>query len=355
MALSRIIGLRTAAIGLALLIAAQLVASFLIAPRRAAIVPNAEIHQALTPGEFAGTLMLGGFRGLACDLLWMRADGAKQAGRFYEYVALYGAISRIQPRFELVWEYLAYDMVYNLPAQIEDRQSKWAWYVAGVSANARGLERNPGSERLAAHLAFLFMHRTDDAGFTTDFAARDWRPVLAPAVAAVNRALPADRRLDLDLSPGRTSFALAADFYALAVRIGETQRYPVIATRRRSIPLALEFDGNLYHGKGEHRRALLRWLDALAVWQSELAWIASPPDYVSRDHLRWSSDISVKNEGRLRRRAALLAERLAPTPETGKAAAMLVEERRYAEARTALTAPGWRDAVATGRIRWLGE
>ncbi len=355
MAPSRITGLRPAALGVALLIAAQLVATFLIAPRRAAIVPNTEVHQALTPGEFAGTLMLGGFRGLACDLLWMRADGAKQAGRFYEYVALYGAISRIQPRFELVWEYMAYDMVYNLPAQIEDRQSKWAWYVAGVSANARGIERNPGSERLAAHLGFLFMHRTDDAGFTADFAARDWRPILAPAVAAVNRALPADRRLDIDLSPGRTSFSLAADFYALAVRIGEIQRYPVISTRRRMVPLALEFDGNLMHGKGEHRRALLRWLDALEVWQGELAWIAAPPDYVSRDQLRWGRDIAEGNEGRLRRRAALLADRLAPTSETGKAVAALIEERRFSDARRQLAGPGWRDAVATGRIRWLGE
>jgi len=41
----------------------------------------------LQPGEFAGTLLLGGLRGLVGDLLWMRAVRAKEDGRFYEDLA----------------------------------------------------------------------------------------------------------------------------------------------------------------------------------------------------------------------------------------------------------------------------
>ena len=64
--------------------------------------------------EFAGTLMLGRFRGLACDMLWVRADTAQEEGKFYESQALFGIITRIQPGFVQIWSYLSWNMAYNV-------------------------------------------------------------------------------------------------------------------------------------------------------------------------------------------------------------------------------------------------
>ena len=55
-----------------MLIGAQVLASTVLAPMRGALTPHKDIYAALKPGEFAGTMLLGGFRGLACDLLWTR-------------------------------------------------------------------------------------------------------------------------------------------------------------------------------------------------------------------------------------------------------------------------------------------
>ncbi|MFM2089826.1 MAG: hypothetical protein RLZZ127_315, partial [Planctomycetota bacterium] len=81
----------TALAAVACLVAAALLARGLAAARPAA--PGDGV-----PGEVAGTQLLGGFRGLACDLLWMRAMQARDTRRTYESVALAGAITRIQPR-----------------------------------------------------------------------------------------------------------------------------------------------------------------------------------------------------------------------------------------------------------------
>ena len=115
-----------------------------------------EVLTDLQPGEFAGTLLLGGFRGLVTDLLWMRALRAKDQGRYYESVALFQLISRVQPRFEQVWEYMAHDMSFNIAHQVEGQSEKWAWFLAGVQAQARGVERNPRSSRLWRYLLDSF-------------------------------------------------------------------------------------------------------------------------------------------------------------------------------------------------------
>ncbi|MFW5829060.1 MAG: hypothetical protein ACOCXA_02260, partial [Planctomycetota bacterium] len=76
------------ALGLSCLLLAQLVGLYGVQPRRPASPLPEGWFGALPPGEQVGLLMLGGFRGLAIDLLWLRAVQAKRDGRFYESVAL---------------------------------------------------------------------------------------------------------------------------------------------------------------------------------------------------------------------------------------------------------------------------
>ena len=118
-----------------------------------------EVYAELEPGEFAGTLLLGGMRGLVADLFWLRAIEAKDQGRYYESVALFQLLSRLQPQFEQVWEFLSHDLAYNIPRSMPTQDEKYAWFVAGIEANARGCVRNPRSSRLMRHLAWMFFHR----------------------------------------------------------------------------------------------------------------------------------------------------------------------------------------------------
>ncbi len=346
---------RTAlALGLASLIAAQVLASRGIAPLRASTVSAGETFKAIKPGEFAGTLLLGGFRGLACDLLWMRASSAKENRRFYESVALFQLISRIQPRFEQIWEYMAWDMAYNIAVEVESQDAKWAWYQAGVDANVRGVLRNPGSERLLRHLAWLLHHKGDD--YHRRIESVSWGPLINPVFAQVDaRIAPEERIGPLPDGPGITNFALSERLYRAALALAAAEKIHSAAYVRRMVPLAIEKDGNLFRNRGEHSAALLRYLDALETWQRIQAWIASPSD---NEQDAYDKDLgretSERNEGRLRRKAAYLARMLAPEGSS-ELAATAIDERRFADVRALIAVGDWKRSATRGQITWLDE
>lgn len=338
---------RALVLGLVLLASAQAVA-VLAGPRREA--------SALPAGEFAGTLMLGGFRGLACDLLWLRAVSAKDAGRFYESVALAEAITRVQPRFAEVWQFLAHDLAYNIAHEADGEAGKWTWFVAGVRANARGVERNPGIEKLLRHLAWLFHHKGDQ--FHARIEAEDWSGLLNPLLATVRARTGGDARAAaLPVGPGLTNFTISNRLYAACVALGDTAQEPQPTFVRRMVGHTLEADANLARNRGAHLVAIRRWLDAGEAWQAVSAWIDSPSeDAVAANRRRSSREVVQRVEGRLRRKAAELALLLAPDAATGEGTALAILTRRWDDARHLLAAPGWKAAsTAVGRVRWLDE
>jgi hypothetical protein len=344
-----------AAIGIACLVLAQGIASFALKPLRAETVSAGEAITAVKPGEFAGTLLLGGFRGLACDLLWMRAMSAKDNRRFYESVALFQVIARVQPRFEQIWEYMSWDLAYNISVEVDDDDGKWSWYLAGLDANVRGCRRNPDSERLLRHLAWMFHHKGDN--FHSRVLAADWAPMLNPLVEDLNvRLAEAGPLPEIPLGESMSNFQLSEFCYRAALTVAAHEGKHVPAFVRRMIPHSIEKDGNLWRNRGQHLRALERYLDSLEAWQVVRDWIAAPnvTPYDENDK-SISGDVTERNEGRERRKAAELAELLAPDAETGTACALAILARDWPAARAELAKPGWKKANTRGGIIWLDE
>lgn len=342
-------------LGVLLLVGAQALASFVLAPMKGALTPHKDVYAALKPGEFAGTLMLGGFRGLACDLLWMRANTAKDRGRYYESVALGKAIVQIQPRFEQIWEYLAWDMAYNIAAEVEDPAGKWSWFRAGLDVNLTGIERNPQSERLVRHLAWMFHHKGDT--FRSEIERTDLTGLINPVFARINRELPADQHIPL-LPPGAglSNFRYSELCYRATVRVAELNHLRLPPYVRRMIPIGIERDGNHLRNRGEHFAAFRRYLASLQEWDRALAW-STAPEQTADD--TFDADINREmcehNIGRLVRKIELLAERLAGTPMQAATLAKAVKERRWEDVTRELDAGGWKTTIAGGRIRWLDE
>jgi len=347
---------RTALIlGVSLLIGAQVLATTVLAPMRGALTPHKDVYAALEPGEFAGTLMLGGFRGLACDLLWMRANTAKDRGRYYESVALAKAIVQIQPRFEQIWEYLAWDMAYNIAAEVEDPAGKWSWFIAGLDVNLKGIERNPQSERLVRHLAWMFHHKGDtfrEMIENTDLTAR-----INPVFERINRDLPPEQRVPLLPSgPGLSNFRYSELCYRATVRVAELNHLRLPPYVRRMVPIGIERDGNHLRNRGQHLAALKRYVASLEEWDRALAW-STAPEQTNDD--TFDADINREmcehNIGRLVRKIELLAEQLAGDATTAQHFSAAVKARHWEDVARDLAASGWKTSVASGRIRWLDE
>lgn len=346
------------AAGLALLVLGQLLASLPLRAARTTLEPSGggAGFAAVTPGEFAGTLLLGGFRGLACDMLWMRADSAEEQKRFYESLALYQTISRVQPRFDDVWTYLSWDMAYNIGHDVEDQAAKWSWMQAGLEANAEGCRRNPQSERLLRHLAWMFNHRGDLFGDA--IRARRWDGLLQPLLDQVNRQHPPQPLPPMPRTAGLSSYRIAAILYRACVALAEAEHQPVAPYTPRSVPLAIEGDGDTARNRGDHLEALGIWLEALEEWQRvsrRYDASAASSDPVEEMRRQIGQESTARNEGRLRRKAAAMARVLAPTPAQGDAVADAILTRRFADARAGLATGTWQRSARFGRIRWLDQ
>lgn len=346
------------ALGVALLIGAQILATTVLAPMRGAMTPHKDVYAALAPGEFAGTLMLGGFRGLACDLLWMRANTAKDRGRYYESIALGKAIVQIQPRFDQVWEYLAWDMAYNIAAEVEDPAGKWSWFLAGLDVNLKGVERNPQSERLVRHLAWMFHHKGDT--FRDEIERQNLTGLINPLIARINRDLPPAQQVPLlptDTTKEKLgNFRYSEIIYRAAVRVAELNHLKSPPFVRRMIPIGIERDGNNLRNRGEHFAALKRYLTSLEEWDRTLAWTIAPEQLADEnvDH-EIQQEMCEHNIGRLVRKIELLGERLAGDVAQGERLSSAVRERRWSDIERELAAPGWKSTVSGARIRWLDE
>ncbi|TAN38113.1 MAG: hypothetical protein EPN23_03210 [Verrucomicrobia bacterium] len=106
------------------------------------------------------TVTFGGFRGLAADLLWLRATDLQERGEYFELVQIADWITKLEPRFTSVWAFQAWNMAYNISVLLNDPAERWRWVRAGVSLlRDNGLRYNPGSAGLHYELAWLFFHK----------------------------------------------------------------------------------------------------------------------------------------------------------------------------------------------------
>jgi nucleoid DNA-binding protein len=344
--------------GVLSLLCAFALSTWVITPLRSASAPGKSSHQAIyqtmQPGEFAGTLMLGGFRGLACDLLWMRAQNAKDSGRFYESVALSKTIVQVQPRFEQIWEYLTWDMAYNIAAEVEDTQAKWSWYVAGLNVNVEGARRNPHSERLVRHLAWMFQHKGDN--FRDEVEKADFSALINPLLNDINANLSDEQKIPLFTGAGYGNFQYSERLYRATVVTAERNKQRLPPFVRRMIPIAIERDGNRLRNRGQHFAALQRYVTSLDHWHRARAWsggkVQAGDDALDQE---MNIEMSDGNIGRLTRKIELLSEQLSTNPATQSGFMAAIREKNWTTAVQLLSESTWKTTVETGRIRWLDE
>ena len=106
------------------------------------------------------TAGLGTFRGLAVDALWIRADALQEAGEFYEAQTLAQWITTLQPRFDRVWAFQAWNMAYNICDASQIPAERWGWINRGVNLlRAEGIPLNPQTPNLYFELSWLFRHK----------------------------------------------------------------------------------------------------------------------------------------------------------------------------------------------------
>ncbi|MHC4713801.1 MAG: hypothetical protein ACYTAN_11115 [Planctomycetota bacterium] len=108
------------------------------------------------PVAAAAAAVLGGFRGIAVDILWVQADTMMNNKQYYQLATLYEMISTLQPNFPSVWEFNAWNLAFNISVEWGRVEEKWDWIKQGIKFAEKGFELNPDSASLAFYVAFLY-------------------------------------------------------------------------------------------------------------------------------------------------------------------------------------------------------
>lgn len=106
------------------------------------------------------TVALGGFRGLIANILWVRAMKLQEDDKFFEMVQLSDWITKLQPHFNDVWIFQAWNMAYNVSVKLKDFDQRWRWVRRGIELlRDEGLSYNPKETLLFRELAWLYQHK----------------------------------------------------------------------------------------------------------------------------------------------------------------------------------------------------
>jgi hypothetical protein len=106
------------------------------------------------------THVLGGFKGLLVDAVWLRAVKLQQEERFWELYQLYNWIGKLEPHLDGVWKFNAWNMSYNIVAELKSSEERWRWIERALDyLRLEGLKHNPKSSPIMAQLAWIYHHK----------------------------------------------------------------------------------------------------------------------------------------------------------------------------------------------------
>jgi hypothetical protein len=111
------------------------------------------------------SVVLGGFRGILSDILWLRASYLQDSGEYVELVQLADWVTRLEPESPETWSFHSWNMAYNVSVYMPDDETRWRWVQSGIRLlRDEGLRFTPSEPDLYAQLAWLYNHKI--AGFT---------------------------------------------------------------------------------------------------------------------------------------------------------------------------------------------
>jgi hypothetical protein len=128
------------------------------------VIPTATTKD-MPPHVAVVTAALGTFRGLAVDMLWARADQLQSEGEYFEAQTLSQWITTLQPRFQKVWAFQAWNLAYNIAAATQVPSERWGWVQRGIALlRDQGIPLNPNAPQLQMELGWIFHNKIAGKG-----------------------------------------------------------------------------------------------------------------------------------------------------------------------------------------------
>ena len=239
---------------------------------------TARAEQAVPPPSPVAELVvagLGGFRGIAAEVIWFRADRLWDEGRYGELAQLASWLTFLEPHSADIWSYASWNLAYNVSVVMPTPADRWRWVKAGLCLLLYdGLRLNPSDPLLYKSVSdmfrFKFATNSDDAA---PFYRERWKSAIRRAQASgdwsVVRLDPETMRaVDAEYGKQDWTHPLASALYWAYLGLSCAQKPQARAELRECVYQTLMMEAN------EDPRLAPR---ALAEMQSAMREHPSPP------------------------------------------------------------------------------
>src|SRR6056297_3467996 len=112
----------------------------------------------LSPASETAKLASLGLRGVAATLLWNKAHEYKVRHEWDRLKAALNNISLLQPHFDKVWEFQAWNLAYNVSAEFDDYRQRYEMVREGTEFLTKGVKQNRKAPRLVWYTGWFYGH-----------------------------------------------------------------------------------------------------------------------------------------------------------------------------------------------------
>ena len=194
---------------------------------------------------------LGGFRGVAAEVIWFRADRLWDEGRYGELAQLASWLTFLEPHTPEIWDYASWNLAFNVSVVMPTPSDRWRWVKAGLCLLLYdGLRLNPSEPLLYKALSNMFRFKLGiDSDDAAPYYRERWRNAILAAQASGDWSVV---RLDpktmdaVDAEYGRQDWThpLASALYWAHVGLSYAQTPHARAELRESIYQTLMVEAN---------------------------------------------------------------------------------------------------------------
>jgi hypothetical protein len=120
---------------------------------------EAAIGQIDTGSFMMKLFLLGGFRGIVADLLWLRAEEQKRDHDWDRLKTTVELITKLQPHFLSIWTFQGWNLAYNVSVEWDAPADKYTWIKEGIKFVQDGVKKNRRSPDLIWDTAWFYYHK----------------------------------------------------------------------------------------------------------------------------------------------------------------------------------------------------
>ena len=95
-----------------------------------------------------------GMRGVAANVLWVKANHYKMVEDWTNLSATLEQITKVQPNFSSVWIHQGWNLAYNVSVEFDNYRDRYYWVMRGINFLKEGITYNTGDPRLMWELAW---------------------------------------------------------------------------------------------------------------------------------------------------------------------------------------------------------